>query len=216
MPAVRRRDIYGPTPTRKERKHIMGQHSPKRLITTKRLAVAGIAAASLGAIAAPAATAAPDSDWDKLAQCESGGDWHINTGNGYQGGLQFNAQTWNANGGGEFAGTADQASREQQIAWTACSSSLGLRAPAEQRDAPAAPAAAPAAPAEDKVEVLAIDGVWDQITNEFANRGIAVPQELTDLYNANRDQLNDSYAGAQAQLDGAKVQLDAAAAQYLG
>jgi uncharacterized protein YabE (DUF348 family) len=53
--------------------------------------------------------------WDRIAQCESGGNWHINTGNGYYGGLQFSASTWLANGGADFAGRADLASREQQI-----------------------------------------------------------------------------------------------------
>lgn len=78
--------------------------------------------------------------WDRLAQCESGGNWAINTGNGYHGGLQFHPQTWTGHGGGEFAPTANQATREQQIivaervlatqgwgAWPACSSKLGLR-----------------------------------------------------------------------------------------
>ncbi|MFL6156736.1 MAG: transglycosylase family protein [Marmoricola sp.] len=51
--------------------------------------------------------------WDRIAQCESGGNWHANTGNGYYGGLQFNLGTWRANGG---SGRPDQASREQQIA----------------------------------------------------------------------------------------------------
>ncbi len=60
--------------------------------------------------------ARPASAWDQVAACESGGDWHINTGNGYQGGLQFNPQTWAANGGTQYAPTADQATREQQIA----------------------------------------------------------------------------------------------------
>jgi len=53
--------------------------------------------------------------WDKIAQCESGGNWHINTGNGYYGGLQFAQSTWLANGGADFAARADLASREQQI-----------------------------------------------------------------------------------------------------
>ena len=53
--------------------------------------------------------------WDRIAQCESGGNWHINTGNGYYGGLQFAASTWTSNGGGDFASRADLASREQQI-----------------------------------------------------------------------------------------------------
>lgn len=53
--------------------------------------------------------------WDRIAQCESGGNWHINTGNGYSGGLQFAPSTWSSNGGGDFAARADLASREQQI-----------------------------------------------------------------------------------------------------
>ncbi|WP_007023502.1 resuscitation-promoting factor [Saccharomonospora iraqiensis] len=78
--------------------------------------------------------------WDRLAGCESGGDWSINTGNGYYGGLQFNKQTWDAYGGDQYANLPHQASREQQIAiatklrddrggygaWPACSSKLGL------------------------------------------------------------------------------------------
>jgi len=75
--------------------------------------------------------------WDKLAQCESGGNWSINTGNGYYGGLQFTLSTWRAYGG---EGYPHKASREEQIriakklqadagwgAWPACSSKLGLR-----------------------------------------------------------------------------------------
>jgi resuscitation-promoting factor RpfB len=75
--------------------------------------------------------------WDKLAQCESGGNWSINTGNGYYGGLQFSLSTWRAYGG---SGRPNEASREEQIAiakklqadagwgaWPACSSKLGLR-----------------------------------------------------------------------------------------
>jgi uncharacterized protein YabE (DUF348 family) len=53
--------------------------------------------------------------WDRIAQCESGGNWHINTGNGYYGGLQFDYSSWLANGGADFASRADLASREQQI-----------------------------------------------------------------------------------------------------
>lgn len=51
-------------------------------------------------------------NWDAIAQCESGGNWSINTGNGYYGGLQFTAGTWRANGG---SGSAANASREEQI-----------------------------------------------------------------------------------------------------
>ena len=53
--------------------------------------------------------------WDRIAQCESGGNWSINTGNGYYGGLQFAISSWLANGGDDFASRADLASRAEQI-----------------------------------------------------------------------------------------------------
>ena len=78
--------------------------------------------------------------WDAIAQCESGGNWSINTGNGYYGGLQFSGSTWRAYGGTKYAPTANLATREQQIdiakkvqaaqgwgAWPACTAKLGLR-----------------------------------------------------------------------------------------
>ncbi|MCV7121797.1 transglycosylase family protein [Mycobacterium lacus] len=61
---------------------------------------------------APAPVKAYSVNWDAIAQCESGGNWSINTGNGYSGGLQFTAGTWRANGG---TGSAASASREEQI-----------------------------------------------------------------------------------------------------
>ena len=78
--------------------------------------------------------------WDSIAQCESGGDWAINTGNGYYGGLQFLQSTWLSFGGGAYASLPSDASREAQIAiaekvrdaaggyspWPACAASLGL------------------------------------------------------------------------------------------
>ncbi len=54
--------------------------------------------------------------WDKIAQCESGGNWSINSGNGYYGGLQFDVRTWLGSGGGAYAPNASQASKAQQIA----------------------------------------------------------------------------------------------------
>jgi resuscitation-promoting factor RpfB len=54
-------------------------------------------------------------NWDAVASCESGGNWHINTGNGFYGGLQFSESTWLGEGGGAYAARADLASREQQI-----------------------------------------------------------------------------------------------------
>ena len=54
--------------------------------------------------------------WDQVAQCESGGDWSIDSGNGFKGGLQFTDSTWAAFGGTQYASSADQASKSQQIA----------------------------------------------------------------------------------------------------
>jgi hypothetical protein len=82
-------------------------------------------------------TRIPNGVWDRLANCESGGNWHINTGNGYYGGLQFSLGTWHAYGG---TGLPSQHSRETQIAiatklrdasggygaWPACAAKLGL------------------------------------------------------------------------------------------
>ncbi|MGW5253920.1 transglycosylase family protein [Streptomyces sp. NPDC004012] len=87
--------------------------------TTRTTAVLAGAAllAPLGLLAATGNAAAADGGvWDRIAQCESGGNWHINTGNGYYGGLQFSAGTWRAYGGTAYAQSADQASREAQIA----------------------------------------------------------------------------------------------------
>ncbi|MFF7072507.1 transglycosylase family protein [Streptomyces pseudovenezuelae] len=73
--------------------------------------------APLGLLAAAGNSVAADGGvWDRIAQCESGGNWHINTGNGYHGGLQFSAGTWRAYGGTAYAPTADQATKSQQIA----------------------------------------------------------------------------------------------------
>ncbi|MEK6343405.1 MAG: transglycosylase family protein, partial [Curtobacterium sp.] len=116
------------------------------------LAFAGIAATGVGLAAAPA-NAASGSTWDALAQCESGGNWAINTGNGYYGGLQFNLGTWQANGG---SGNPASASRSAQIAvaervlasqgwgaWPACSAKLGLSGTAGAAPQAAASAATP-------------------------------------------------------------------------
>jgi len=85
----------------------------------RTLKAIGLTAMATAAIftAAPANADSVDSvDWDSVAACESGGNWSINTGNGYYGGLQFASGTWSGHGGGEFASSAHLASREQQIA----------------------------------------------------------------------------------------------------
>ena len=106
---------------------------------TKTAALTSVAAAVpvLG-VAGPAHAATGDT-WNRLAQCESSGNWKINTGNGYYGGVQFSASTWREFGGGRYASRADLATRSEQIAtaekvldvqgwnaWPACSAKLGL------------------------------------------------------------------------------------------
>jgi LysM repeat protein len=86
--------------------------------TARAVAVVGVTGAA--AVAAPlmaagSASAATASEWDAVAQCESGGDWSINTGNGYYGGLQFSASTWAGYGGTQYAAQANQATKAQQI-----------------------------------------------------------------------------------------------------
>ncbi|CAL9308502.1 transglycosylase family protein [Streptomyces sp. SudanB182_2057] len=84
----------------------------------RAVTLAGVTGAAVAAplMAAGNASAATASQWDAVAQCESGGNWSINTGNGYYGGLQFSASTWAAYGGTQYAATADQAGKAQQIA----------------------------------------------------------------------------------------------------
>ncbi|MFT3899159.1 MAG: transglycosylase family protein [Gordonia sp. (in: high G+C Gram-positive bacteria)] len=87
--------------------------------TSKTIAKVALTSAVLGGgatIAAGSAHAATDAEWDRVAACESGGNWAINTGNGYHGGLQFSPSTWASNGGTQYAPTADKATKEQQIA----------------------------------------------------------------------------------------------------
>ncbi|MFG2284296.1 transglycosylase family protein [Streptomyces asoensis] len=116
--------------------------------SSRRTAVAAgaILLAPLGLLSATGhASAADNGVWDRIAQCESGGNWSINTGNGYYGGLQFSAGTWRAYGGTAYASTADKASKAQQIsvatkvqnaqgwgAWPTCSARAGASGGAPQ------------------------------------------------------------------------------------
>ncbi|MFD9307794.1 transglycosylase family protein [Streptomyces sp. NPDC060048] len=84
-----------------------------RIVTLAGVAGVAVAAPLMAAGTASAATA---SEWDRVASCESGGNWSINTGNGYYGGLQFSSSTWAAYGGKTYAAQANQASKSQQIA----------------------------------------------------------------------------------------------------
>ncbi|MFE4976282.1 transglycosylase family protein [Kitasatospora sp. NPDC056651] len=134
----------------------------------RRIVPTALCALTVALAAAPAAHAAPPGrdggsdpgradggryDWDRVADCESSGNWRVNTGNGYYGGLQFDQPTWRENGGLDYAPRADLATREDQIAvaerladrrglspWPAC----GARAAHGQgREAAPPPPAAP-------------------------------------------------------------------------
>ena len=122
----------------------------------RALVTGGVAAVAIGVAAGPASAAAPN-DWDAVAACESSGNWSINTGNGYYGGLQFSQSTWEAFGGAAYAPRADLATKEQQIAvaertldvqgpgaWPTCGRGLDPSAPEAGSPAAAAPAPAPA------------------------------------------------------------------------
>ena len=120
---------------------------------------AAVAVPAAGAMApAEAATA---SQWDRVASCESGGNWSINTGNGFYGGLQFSRSTWSSFGGGAYAATADRASRAAQTtvgervlasqgpgAWPVCGRGLLTRTAALARVQPVAHPTRRATPVE--------------------------------------------------------------------
>lgn len=146
--------------------------------TTAVLAGAALLA-PLGLLAATGnATAADSGVWDRIAQCESGGDWHINTGNGYYGGLQFSAATWRAYGGTAHAPTADRATRSQQIAvatkvqraqgwgaWPTCSARAG---------------AAGSAPAADPVTAKRTPSKQSKSSKQSQPAGTSTPSGHTD------------------------------------
>ena len=85
-------------------------------VGTKSRPVQSAPALAAGPVTSGGGSSVNGAMWDRIAQCESGGNWAINTGNGYYGGLQFDSQTWLGNGGVAFAPRADMASRTQQIA----------------------------------------------------------------------------------------------------
>ena len=85
-------------------------------VTVAKVALTGAVIGGIGIGVAGQAHAATDAEWDRVASCESSGNWTINTGNGYHGGLQFAPSTWTGHGGGEFAPAANLATREEQIA----------------------------------------------------------------------------------------------------
>ncbi len=119
---------------------VNGAETHRQELSSSVVREAAPAVVRVGTKAKPSApSVASGSVWDSIAQCEATGNWSINTGNGYYGGLQFNQSTWAAYGGTQYAPRADLATREQQIAvaekvqaaqgwgaWPGCTSKLGL------------------------------------------------------------------------------------------
>lgn len=119
----------------------------RRISRASLVLTVGGAGIALPFMTAGTAQAASVDTWDKVAQCESGGDWSIDTGNGYKGGLQFNQTTWEGHGGTEYAPSADKATKDQQIAvaekvlasqgpgaWPSCGPKAGLSQNSEDPD----------------------------------------------------------------------------------
>ncbi|MEW1774412.1 transglycosylase family protein [Streptomyces sp. NPDC086777] len=115
------------------------RYQPNRINRASLTVTAGGAGLALPLAAAGSADAASASTWDRVAACESSGDWSIDTGNGFYGGLQFTQSTWEAYGGTRYAPRADLATKDQQIAvaekvldgqgpgaWPVCSVRAGL------------------------------------------------------------------------------------------
>ncbi len=130
-----------------------------KIIKTALGIIAGLALALGIALAgATPAAAAPKTVWDKVAKCESGNRWGINTGNGYYGGLQFSSSTWKAFGGRKYARQANKATKAEQIAiarrvlhgqgpgaWPTCSRKAGLTKSNGKADKKAVPSTNPGA-----------------------------------------------------------------------
>ncbi|MFF7340970.1 transglycosylase family protein [Streptomyces sp. NPDC008163] len=115
------------------------RYQPSRINRASLTVTAGGAGLALPLLTAASAGAASTDVWEKVAACESTGNWHINSGNGYFGGLQFTRSTWAAYGGTVYAARADLATKDQQIAiaekvldgqgpgaWPVCSGKAGL------------------------------------------------------------------------------------------
>lgn len=174
-------------------------------MATKRFIKVAAGTVAFGAVSAglaPLAAAAPDSDWDRLAQCESSGNWAIDTGNGYQGGLQFAPSTWVAYGGTAYAPSANLATREQQIivaervlasqgwgAWPACSAALGLNSAPTLRDEPSpapAPEPAPAPSPEisaEQVNVPAVTTLDPTLVRQYVPESVLSDGDLAQIQN---------------------------------
>ena len=180
---------------------------PRRLRRPVGLgAVAALVAAPLvGLTTASTASAATDATWDRLAQCESSGNWSINTGNGYYGGVQFYQPTWVGYGGQQYAARADLATREEQLAiaekvlgsqgwgaWPACTRKLGY-GEAEKAGSPTPPGGGSVTPPPSDP---APSGSTYTVRSGDTLGSIAAANGTTwqALYDANRDRVSNPNA----------------------
>ncbi|MGW0085292.1 transglycosylase family protein [Streptomyces sp. NPDC003393] len=147
------------------------RYQPNRINRASLTVTAGGAGMALPLVGAGAAHAADASTWNKVAACESSGNWSVNTGNGYYGGLQFTGSTWEAYGGTRYAPRADLATRDQQIAiaekvldgqgpgaWPVCSGRAGLTRGGGDPDVHPDAAAARSAHSRDGASTADTDG----------------------------------------------------------
>lgn len=182
------------------------KHRTTTTTRTRSFRVSSVAAAAglatmAGIATSGAASAADGATWDRVAACESGGDWSINTGNGFYGGLQFVQSTWEGFGGLDYAPRADMASRAQQIAiaenvlavqgpgaWPVCSVRAGLTAGGSSAPAPA-PAEQPAAeqapePVQEPVEQTQQSAPAEPAPQQQAPAESAAPQQQAPVEQA--------------------------------
>jgi resuscitation-promoting factor RpfA len=180
--------------------------SPGKHRARTRRRLPGVVAAACvpmaaGGLVGTTAAAGPEVNWDAVAQCESGGNWAINTGNGYFGGLQFKLSTWQAHGG---VGNPASASREQQIAiaervlvsqgigaWPVCGKHAGDSAPSLPRRRPKPTTPAPSSPPPTSsgptsaYTVVPGDTLWSIAAHHH------VPGGWSHIYAANRGAVTD-------------------------
>ena len=165
-------------------------------LAPKLAAVTGGAVIAAGlSVAGGGAAVAGNGVWDKVAQCESGGNWSIATGNGYYGGLQFSKSTWKAFGGTKYASTANRASKAQQIAvaqrtlatqgpgaWPVCGKRAGLTKSSGGANSNAQPGGRTGSTtSRDSVRPstgkLVVDGKFGPATTRSLQRWIGVKQD---------------------------------------
>ncbi|MBA4085040.1 transglycosylase family protein [Janibacter terrae] len=187
------------------------KHAPTVTTSPARRRIAGVAVAGATAAVGSVATAQSSSAatnanvWDAVAQCESGGNWSINTGNGFYGGLQFTSQTWQGFGGGKYASNAHQATKAQQIeiaqevlkvqgpgAWPVCSQKAGLTkangmvgggstapAPTQARQQAPEQASRSEVRAPATAGALVVDGIRGPKTNAAIEKWVGTAQDGT-------------------------------------